>query len=296
MINLLKSIYKHVKFSLARDLIECYELGSEAKEWVLPRNLPADNADSCVPAAMLGDSGLDLNISKQLEKLRYWREHYKPYFEAVRRDPNINTWFMGKDYLHNGYYPTPDAEIYSAMILDHKPSRIIEVGSGFSTLIAKKTVETAHMDTAIEAIDQAPRTDVAQAVDKVMLQYVEDVAIDEINITKETLLFIDSSHICRASGDIPYLFCQIIPRLPSGVIVHVHHIFMPYDYPVIYKRRMYTEQYVLHALLAHSPRYKILFTSHYMSRSYLHEMQETFGSIVGTDKLFWGASIWFQVT
>ncbi len=70
-------------------------------------------------------------------------------------------------------------------------------------------------------------------------------------------------------------------------------IFIPYDYPLRYQKLLYTEQYVLHALLAHSHKFRVLFAAHYMVRQYAERMQEVFGSVVGREDDFYGSSFWF---
>lgn len=270
------------------------DLGIYTKEWILPRNLTAQDSKTIIPSKLFDDR-LELNISSQISLLNHWHSNNSLLFNNLRKDPTINTQFFGEPYLHNGFFPTPDAEIYASMIIDHMPSQIIEIGSGFSTLIARKCINFANLNTAIICIDPNPRTDIRKAASKLFLEYVEDLDISEIEILENTLLFIDSSHICRGLGDIPYLFCKLIPRIPSGVLVHVHDIFLPYEYPIGYLNRLYTEQYLLYSLLLDSNRYEIVFTSHYMTRKYPQEMQATFGSIVGMHNRFFGASFWFRV-
>jgi hypothetical protein len=151
------------------------------------------------------------------------------------------------------------------------------------------------LDTTITSIDPAPRSDIRQAANQIILKYVEELEPAELGITENSLLFIDSSHICRGGGDVPFLFCKIIPRLPTGVLVHVHDIFLPYEYPGVFLNWMYTEQYLLYATLLNSARYETLFSTHYMSRKHADEMQATFGPIVGANQRFFGGSFWFRV-
>ena len=71
------------------------------------------------------------------------------------------------------------------------------------------------------------------------------------------ILFIDSSHTVRIGGDVVHLFCEVIPRLAPGVIVHVHDIYLPYEYPRAWVEQLrwyWAEQYLLQALLAGNPR------------------------------------------
>lgn len=273
-------------------------LGRYARECVLPR--ASGVQELYVPTHFLGHAGFDLNVAGQLKRIQAWRdERYQRLFHQMRANTTINTGLNGQTYgtaaLHNGFYPTPDAESYAAMILEHQPDQIVEVGSGFSTLVARQAIAYSGGNTKLTAIDPQPRTDVSAAADKVITKPVEDAELDVENWTPKSILFIDSSHVCRSRGDLPRLFCQVLPNLPPGVIVHVHDIFTPYDYPTNYDSYCYTEQYLLQCLLSGSERYRTILTTHYLSRNHAKEMQATFGGKVGEDPLFFGGSYWFEV-
>ena len=266
---------------------------------VLPR--PAKIYDRYLPSRWMGMHGIELNESDQLARIEKWRgEAYQELYRRLRNDEQINCPFDGKSYLgttclHNGWYPTPDAEIYASMIYDFRPDKIVEVGSGYSTLIARKALEYARNEAPLTVIDPAPRTDVEQAADRVIYERVEDTKLEQFDLTGRSLLFIDSSHITRPRGDVPYLYCEVLPQLPAGTVVHLHDIFIPYDYPTCYDHLCWTEQYVLHSLLANSPRYQTLLSTQYLSRHQTAPMQATFGPQVGADNLFYGASYWILI-
>lgn len=240
-------------------------------------------------------TGIDFGDNEQIAMLQSWLGKYQALFDELRADPQINTQDMGCDYLHNGMYATPDAEVYAAMIAERVPSRIVEVGAGYSTRIARRTIEHLNLDTELVVVDPQPRADVSGYADMILQQRVEDVDLKVLSGTDGTFLFVDSSHIVRAEGDVPLLFCSVIPALPAGVTVHVHDVFLPYDYPPAYRRRLYGEQYVLWALLARSPEFKVLMTTHYMVRTQGSLMRQVFGPIVGRNHHYYGGSLWFEV-
>ena len=266
---------------------------------VLPRS--ADVYDQYVPSRRMQVHGLELNEKEQVARLEKWRAPaYQQLYERLRGDEKINCPFNGTSYLgstclHNGWYPTPDAEIYASMIYDFRPDKIVEVGSGFSTLIARSALQYTKLKASVTVIDPAPRTDVEQAADRVIYERVEDTRLDQFALTGRSLLFIDSSHITRARGDVPYLYCEVLPQLPAGTVVHFHDIFIPYDYPTCYDHLCWTEQYVLQAMLGNTTRYHTLFATQYMTRHRTAQMQQTFGPQVGADNLFFGASYWVQI-
>lgn len=259
---------------------------------------PPDVADmqQWIPASQVGLNGIDIREPEQLEQLDRWKsERYQNLFAKLRNNPVINTQRLGQKSLTNGWYNTPDAEIYAAMILDRQPRRIIEVGAGFSTRIARAAVDHGGLPTRITVVDPAPRTEIREIAHEVITAPVERSRLDERDWAAGDLLFVDSSHICRTRGDIPFLFCKLIPRLPEGVLVHVHDIYLPFDYPNNLDRRCYTEQYILHALLSQSPRYKTVITSHWLSRMHPERMREAFGNEVAQDVRLYGGCYWFEV-
>jgi hypothetical protein len=262
---------------------------------VIPEDLTALDDSRFVPEDLIAHSGIELSIEDQLARLARWGKSLGPLLHQLREDPAINTRYLGKPYLHNGHYPTPDAEVYAALISDYKPSTIVEVGAGYSTLIARKVVASLGLPTRIVVIDPEPRTDVANYADEIIYRRVESLPTHAVPVEERDILFIDTSHITRAGGDVPYLFNRLVPTLPSGVLVYVHDIFLPYDYPAAYRKRLYTEQYVLHALLSGATRYRTVFATHYMIRWHREEMRRTFGMICGANELFYGASYWFEV-
>jgi hypothetical protein len=265
--------------------------------------LPGPTAvyDQYVPSRWIGSHCIDLHESEQLARIESWRgEEYQKLYRRLRNDAVINCPFAGKSYLgttclHNGWYPTPDAEIYASMIYDFRPDQIVEVGSGYSTLIARCALSFAQHAVPLTVIDPSPRTDVEQAAERVIYARVEDTKLDNFALTGRSLLFIDSSHVTRVRGDVPYLICEVLPQLPAGTVVHFHDIFLPYEYPSNYDHLCWTEQYLLQASLAHNTRYRTLLSTQFLSRHHTQQMQATFGPEVGVDNLFYGASYWIQI-
>ncbi|MGK2954014.1 MAG: class I SAM-dependent methyltransferase [Thiobacillus sp.] len=251
------------------------------------------------PVTMLNPPAIDFCTDAQLALLASLRsERHKALFRELREDAVINRFGLGTAGVSNTFCNTPDAEIYAAMIMDRKPPTLVEVGSGFSTLIAHKAVSFAHSDTRIVVYDPYPRTDVKPAVDELHLAPVEQSDLASRQWAADDLLFIDSSHICRTRGDLPYLFCNVIPSLPPGVLVHVHDIFLPYDYPNLYDQWCHTEQYLLACMLAHSRRYKVVLATHWLSRAHPAAMNEAFGALAGVPSSaphHLGCSFWFEV-
>lgn len=207
----------------------------------------------------------------------------------------MNPRAQGGVRIQNGWYDSPDAEVYASMIADARPPAIVEVGAGFSTLIARRTVTELGLDTRIVVIDPEPRTDVAPAADEVLRRRVETVAPRDLPLEGGSILFIDSSHTTRPLGDVPHLFNRVVPALPAGTLVHVHDLFTPYDYPDAGRARLYSEQYVMQALLAGSEAYRTRLATHWLTRSQLNEVCAALGPGIAAYPRSYGGSYWFEV-
>ncbi len=239
----------------------------------------------------LGHDGIEMHDEVQLGRLRRWQA-YGALFDAIRLDSSINRHAPGSGYVENGWYHTPDAEIYAAMIADGEPELIVEVGGGFSTLIARRTIDELGLaSTRLVVVDPSPRIDVGAAADEVVSARVQDVPLDAL-LQDSMLLFVDSSHVTAAGGDVPHLYNRLVPSLPGGTLVHAHDIFIPFDYREDYRERGYTEQYTVHALLAGSDTFSVEFAAVYMSWRHPDAMRATFGQTVPGRHA--GAALWFR--
>ncbi|EEX10956.1 conserved hypothetical protein [Ruegeria lacuscaerulensis ITI-1157] len=169
----------------------------------------------------------------------------------------------------NGYYDSPDADALYLMIRRFRPKRVIEVGCGNSTRVTRQAIIDGDLETQITAIDPYPRADIAHVVDRFEQKRLEEVDPALFaELEAGDVLFIDSSHVVRMSNDVAHLFCRIIPTLKPGVVIHVHDVFLPYEYP---KRFFYDcpgwgEQYMLHALLQ-SGAFSMLWPGYYLQRA-----------------------------
>ena len=173
-------------------------------------------------------------------------------------------------YVHgNGYFDSPDAEALYLMMRRFEPRRVIEVGCGNSTRITRQAILDGGFDCTLSAIDPWPRADIADVVDRfdqTTLEQADPAMVDTLEAGD--VLFIDSSHQVRMSNDVAHLFCRIIPALVPGVVIHVHDVFLPYEYPkrFFYDCPSWGEQYLLHALLQ-GGGYDILWPGHYLQRA-----------------------------
>jgi hypothetical protein len=146
-----------------------------------------------------------------------------------------------RSLLDQAWFPSLDAAVAYALMRDRKPQHLIEVGSGHSTRVLAKALGGL---AEILAIDPAPRADIAGLPGVQVVNSTVQSAPFELfdRLGRGDVLFIDSSHILMPGSDVDLLFNRILPRLPAGVIVHIHDIFLPFDYPPVWGWRAYNEQ------------------------------------------------------
>lgn len=168
-------------------------------------------------------------------------------------------------YFNNPNFGPGDAEYWYNLIRYIKPKRIIEIGCGYSTLMAEKAIaRNRESGSACQHICIEPYEMpwLEQTGVEVIRRRVEEVDRSLFgSLSENDILFVDTSHIIRPQGDVVFEFLDLLPELKSGVIVHIHDIFSPGDYPaewVCKYVRLFNEQYLLEAFLTFNDKYKII--------------------------------------
>jgi len=127
-------------------------------------------------------------------------------------------------------------------------------------------IETVHSNTKLVSIDPAPRIGIEEVVDANIRKSVLEVALEEFDILEcGDILFHDGSHLTLNGTDTVRLFLEILPRLKPGVIVHIHDINLPREYPKSFDGRGYSEQYMLGATLLFGDEWEVLAPLAYIS-------------------------------
>jgi hypothetical protein len=168
---------------------------------------------------------------------------------------------------NNQFLPGLDIIGIYTLLAKYNPERYVEVGSGNSTKVARKAINEQGLHTKIISIDPHPRAEIDAISDEVIRKPFENIDIDFLLSLKENdILFIDNSHRVLPNSDATVFFLEILPRLNPGVIVHIHDIYLPYDYPQFMCDRFYSEQYTLAAfVLANPTRYSTLLPNYFIS-------------------------------
>lgn len=222
--------------------------------------------------------GIDLNEELQLKILKEF--HYE---EELLKLPMEKTTGEGGFYYNNGAFCSGDAEYLYNMIRYFKPEKILEIGSGHSTLMAREAIKINKMKNRNYECEHI-------CIEPYEMPWLESLGVRVIrekveeldyklfqSLKKNDILFIDSSHIIRPQGDVLFEYLEILPILNVGVVIHVHDIFTPKDYLESWVKkdvRLWNEQYVLEAFLTNNNKIEVIGALNYLS----HHHSELFSN------------------
>ena len=216
--------------------------------------------------------GINWNDQGQLELLEKF--HYQNELANIPFEKTSDSLSF---YYNNPSFRPGDAEYLYCIVRHFRPSKIIEIGSGYSTLLIEKAIHETRLHepeyrvkhVCIEPYEMPwlEKTGV-----RVIRQLVEDLETDLFkSLGENDILFIDSSHMTRPQGDVLFEFLQILPVLNKGVLIHVHDIYSPKDYPkelLVDDVMFWNEQYILESFLSCNPFFEIIGALHYLKAHY----------------------------
>lgn len=200
-----------------------------------------------------------------LESQARFRTRFDSFTDASRNDVGYQ--------FDNHYYDSPDAEVLYTILRLKKPARVLEIGCGNSTKIIRQAVRDGGFPCELTSIDPFPREEIAALSDRFIRAPIEAQDAGQLadGLNAGDILFIDTSHEVRVGNDLAFIFGNLIPRLKPGVIVHIHDIFLPWEYPShwVFDLHITTwgEQYLVHAMLAGSDRWGCLWPGYYLQRT-----------------------------
>lgn len=236
-------------------------------------------------------AGIDMREEQQLKLLGQLQRFYKDLHFSAQKTEGF------RYYYENPTYSYSDAIFLYSMIRHVNPKRIIEVGSGFSSCVTLDTndrffngqIQTTFIEPYPEVLNSLVREDEKPNI-RLIESRLQDVSLDEFRaLQANDILFIDSTHVSRVHSDVNRAFFDILPVLASGVYVHIHDVFYPFEYPKAWiKNGMYwNEQYLLRAFLQYNSAFEIQVMNTFLEHfhpDYFHAhmplcMRNTGGSI-----------------
>jgi hypothetical protein len=244
-------------------------------------------ADSDLP-------GIKLNVDSQLNLVKQLKGNYG----SVPFTPSPSS--ANRYFYENPAYSYSDAIFFHLMIRAYKPRRIVEIGSGYSSAVALDTNEMflggKCSMTFIEPYPDLLRSLMRpeDAIHRILELPVQDVPLDIFDeLDHGDILFIDSTHVSKIGSDVNFIYFEILPRLKPGVLVHIHDVFINFEYPRewVEEGRVWNEQYLLRAFLSFNSRYKILLMNTLVEDLYEDWFQENMPLCLVNR----GGSIWLKV-
>ena len=240
--------------------------------------------------------GIDFNVTEQLQLLAEF-----DYGDELLRLPLHSDNPLTFHY-HNSRFGPGDAELLYSMIRHYKPRRLVEIGSGFSTLMARQALARNEQESSglrcdhicIEPYEEPWLEQCGATILRQRVETVDNAIFQELG--QNDILFIDSSHMIRPGGDVLCEYLQILPLLKPGVLVHIHDIFSPRDYPagwICDEVLFWNEQYLLEAFLCHNDSFKVVSALNYLKHHHSAEVAAKF-PILGREAARNPGSFWIR--
>jgi hypothetical protein len=166
----------------------------------------------------------------------------------------------------NDFLPGLDGAAIYGFVRHRRPRHYLEIGSGHSTRFAARARRDGSPDTTITSIDPEPRAEVGALCDRVVRAPLEaaDLAVFG-ELAAGDIVFFDGSHHVFMNNDVVAFFLDVLPSLPAGVLVGVHDIYLPDDYPPDIADRFYSEQYMLAAYLLGGADVEVVLPAQYVT-------------------------------
>jgi hypothetical protein len=216
-------------------------------------------------------NGIEINGDKQIKLLKQFQKYVSiiPFGDGFKQK-NTRYFFNGDEWYSYG-----DAIVLFCMINYFKPERLIEVGSGYSSIVTLDTCELSNLNTKITFIEPYPELILSLLSDQddpeklILRKEVQTVNLSLFeDLNSGDILFVDSSHVVKFGSDVLFILTEVLPRLKPGVIIHFHDIFWPFEYPLEWLEQgfAWNEAYFLKALLINNKSYEILYFNDYMGQ------------------------------
>jgi predicted O-methyltransferase YrrM len=204
---------------------------------------------------------INMNEKGQLETLGQFEKLYPSIDLPATKSGEHRYYYENPAYSHS------DAIMLHCMMRHVKPQRIIEVGSGYSSCAMLDTSER-HLDNSVEFTFIEPYPDLLKSLiraDDMQSATIIPTRLQEVpvqtfqSLTRGDILFIDSTHVSKTGSDVNFLLAEILPALQSGVYIHIHDIFYPFEYPKewVLGGRSWNEIYALRAFLQFNDSFSI---------------------------------------
>ena len=257
-----------------------------------PRLEDLEAMQDSILAGARDKGGIDYNSTEQLALLE----------QSVALQP-VGLWPeqsapTHRYYYNNHFFRFGDANAIWQMAQIYRPKRVIEVGSGYSTACWLDTFDALQLVAKLTCIEPYParlhqlcrQDDLVSRID-LLEKPVQEIPLEFFTgLAAGDVLFIDSTHVAKSGSDVNYLFFQVLPRLAPGVLIHIHDIFWPFEYPLSWYQegRAWNECFFLRAFLQFNSAFRIIRFNSYLAQHHANVISQIDQKFVSDA----GGSIW----
>jgi regulator of replication initiation timing len=245
--------------------------------------------------ALSGRQDLAIDELAMIRLLGWLGEH------AARFPFGVSATSEWRYFTGNGHFGQADGEVMFSMLMEYKPARCIEYGCGFSSLLLMD-VNDHFFEHSMQLSLYDPRPDIVLSLlvphdpyrELVQSRRTREIP-DEVfkALGRGDVLSLETSHVAKTGSDVADLLFRVLPLLSPGVLIHLHDIFYPFEYPeawVVQDNRSWNEAYMLRAFLEYNTQFRVLFFNNLMVRKYFDEVNAAFPGLEDTH----ASSIWIE--
>jgi hypothetical protein len=246
----------------------------------------ATSVDLSGAGSLVDCSGLDWNGAGQLEFAEVLSKH---------ANEKLTTLLASEKFAGNSFCTPLDAAVIFAILSEYEPTRLMEVGSGYSTMALRHAMKVNNLPAELISVDPEPRTGIGEYVDAELFMRVQEVPVDDFRMLQagELVLF-DTTHKGGPESEIDYITKSILPELEPGVIVGFHGIRLPRNYGESELREGFAEQKVLLDYLCSSGRAEVFFSGGWMLEHHRAKLEAVAAKLAGGAKAE-SSALWFRI-
>jgi len=225
-----------------------------------------------------------------IENISIYSSEFSPPEHGDKDNPKSFFW-------KNPAFSYSDAMSYYCVIRHFKPNHVLEIGSGFSTLVANEAIKK-NGKGKITLIEPYPKGFLRhlETVDDIIESFAQDIEIPSFVelVESSDIWFIDSTHTVKIGSDCLYIYLKVMPEISENIIVHTHDVFLPFGIPkrkALDQHVYWTEQYLLYAYMLDNPKIEVLFGSVYAKKV----LPESLDKLMLNKYPGGGGSIWYKL-
>jgi len=230
------------------------------------------------------------SIADFIDEISVYSNEFSPPDDGDKDSPEGFFW-------NNPAFSYSDAMAYYCVLRHVKPEHVLEIGSGFSTLIADQAIRKNQVGR-ITLIEPYPKDFLRnlESVETIVESFVQDIPVSDLIelVESSDIWFIDSTHTVKIGSDCLYIYLKVMPEISKDIIVHTHDIYLPFGMPyknALEKHMYWTEQYLLYAYMLDNPKIDVLFGSAYVKRV----MPTAMDQLMLNQYPGGGGSIWYRL-